>query len=379
MIQPQLYVMFPYSKINEDQLNSYWKNVDIKAVKTSLNKGKRDFKDLLNLVSPCAAVLIEEMRESAYLQKKMHFGRTIRLYTPLYISNRCINSCLYCGFRAEQAAKRRTLSLKEIIEEAKIIKDYGIDSLLIVCGEDPESVPLEFLLNTVKKLKEYFSYISIEIYPLDIEGYKSLYTAGVDGLTLYQETYNRQLYEKLHPTGPKHNYTNRIEAIASGGKAGMRVLGIGALLGLYDWRIESAFLAAHAMWLKKYFWKSKIQFSFPRITPIKGNFKPPLPLNESKLEQMMLAFRIVFPESDITVSTRETPEFRNRIGVTCASHLSAASCVVPGGYSKEISDDLGQFMLHDKRSVEDIKSDFEKLDIEVIFKDWDRCIKDKIG
>ncbi|MFA7185254.1 MAG: 2-iminoacetate synthase ThiH, partial [Victivallales bacterium] len=330
--------------------------------------------DLLNLISPAAATMLEQMRPVAEAYRKMHFGKTVRLYTPLYISNKCINACAYCDFSRKNKSSRKTLTFEEIIEEAEAIKALGIDSLLVVAGEDPKSLPLEFLEKAVRKLKEYFSYLAIEIFPLDVDGYKCLAAAGVDGLTLYQETYNRELYAELHPSGPKRDYPNRVDAIARGGRAGIRNLGIGFLLGLYDWRSESASLAAHAIWLRKHFWKSRIQFSFPRITPVGTGFQPLAPVSEAELEQMMLAFRIVFPEADMTISTREKQEFRNRMAVCCTGNISAGSRVTPGGYAQIAEKDVGQFMLNDTRTVAEIESDLKKRGLETVIKYWDRCI-----
>ncbi len=366
--------MLPYLKKTEEQISNYITGVTVDMIKASLRKERRDFQDLLNLISPVAGQQLDLMRPVAAAYRKMHFGKTVRLYTPLYISNKCVNSCAYCDFSIKNKSPRKTLTLDEITKEAKAIKSLGIDSLLLVAGEDPKSMSIEFLEQVVKEMKKYFSYLSIEIFPLDTKGYKLLFNAGVDGLTLYQETYDQELYKELHPSGPKRDYDGRIDAISRGGKAGIRTLGIGFLLGLYDWRMESASLAAHAIWLRKHFWKSKIQFSFPRITPVEIGFQAPAPVSEEELEQMMLAFRIVFPEMDMTVSTRESKTFRNRIAVNCAANISAASRVTPGGYADAEEKDIGQFMLNDTRSVEQIKNDLKKNGLETVIKYWDKCI-----
>lgn len=366
--------MLPYLKKTEEQINAYIASVNVDMVKGSLRKEHRDFQDLLNLISPAAMQEIEKMRLIAAAYRKMHYGKAVRLYTPLYISNKCINACAYCDFNIKNKSPRKTLTLEEIIKEAKAIKALGIDSLLLVAGEHPKSMPIEFLEQVVKEMKKYFSYLSIEIFPLDTDGYKRLVDAGVDGLTLYQETYNHELYLKLHPSGPKRDYHVRVDVLARGGKAGIRTLGVGFLLGLYDWRTESASLAAHAIWLRKHFWKSKIQFSFPRITPVSTGFQALAPVSEEELEQMMLAFRIVFPEADMTISTRENGKFRDKIALSCAGLLSAESRVTPGGYADNKDKDVGQFMLNDTRSVKQIKDALKKNGLEVVIKYWDKCI-----
>ena len=317
------------------------------------------------------------MREHAAAVRKMYFGNTVRLYGPLYISNICINDCAYCGFRTSyHEHKRRRLTFDEIIAEAKIIKGYGMDSLLLVSGEDPVGVSVDFLVKVVKELKKMFSYISIEIYPMDRDNYRKLFEAGVHGLTIYQETYDQELYKKLHRRGPKTDYQNRLDAMTAGGEAGFYNLGMGALLGLNpDWRIEAVSVAAHGLWTRKHFWRSKIQFSFPRITPVEGGFQVPAPVSELNLEQMMLAFRLFFHEADLFISTRESRDFRTRIVKTCASHISAGSQVAPGGYEEyeRLKDkrDLGQFTVTDSSSVVQVVADMKAQGLEPVFKDWD--------
>ncbi len=366
--------MYPNLKKTEEDIRRYIENVDSDMVNASLRKANRNFQDLLNLISPAAAKEIEQMRPIATTYRKMHYGKAVRLYSPLYISNKCVNSCAYCDFSIKNKSERKTLTLEEIVEEAKAIKALGIDSLLLVAGEDRKDMPIEFLEQVAREMKKYFSYLSIEIFPLDTEGYKRMADAGVDGLTLYQETYNQELYLKLHPSGPKRDYLGRVDVLSRGGKAGIRTLGTGFLLGLYDWRMESASMAAQAIWLRKHFWKSKIQFSFPRITPVSTGFQALAPVSEDELEQMMLAFRIVFPEADMTVSTRESADFRNRIVMSCAGNISAESKVTPGGYADCKDKDVGQFMLNDTRSAEQIRKDLKALGLETVSKYWDKVI-----
>jgi 2-iminoacetate synthase len=367
----KVFAMLPYMKIKEEELLDRLGRVVESDARVSLSSSAPAIGDLLNLISPAAASLIPEMRERSAILKKMHFGKTIKLYTPLYISNYCVNKCKYCGFHADSNAERKRLSMDELIVEARTIREYGIDSLLLVSGEDPRYVNVDFLEEAVRRLRHIFSYLAIEIAPLDKSGYERLVKAGVDGLTLYQETYDRKTYEDLHVAGPKADYDRRLEHLVEGAEAGFRTLGIGALLGLYDWRLEAVSLAAHALWIRKHFWKSKIQFSFPRITQIDDGFSPPHPLVEKDLEQMVLAFRIVFPESEISISTRENCEFRDRMALTAASTVSAASSVVPGGYVDAEQRELGQFSLNDTRNVNEIVSDLSALGLDVVRKDWD--------
>lgn len=366
--------MIPYLETEENEIKRRIDAVNIGDVEQSLRKDRAGMNDFINLISPAAAAKIAEMSRVAEKNKKMHFGKTIKLYTPLYISNFCINRCTYCGFNAASGKERKRLTIDELMVEAEAIRSFGIDAILLVSGEDPDFISLDYLKEAAEKLKKMFSYVAIEIYPLSQEGYEILFKAGVDGLTLYQETYDRETYDRIHLAGPKTDYDFRLESVANGAKAGFRSIGIGVLLGIYDWRSEAVSLAAHAQWLRKHFWKSKIQFSFPRITPAADDFAIPAAVSEQELEQMVLAFRIVFPESEISISTRENCEFRNRIAISAATSMSAASSVIPGGYVKRDEQDLGQFSLNDIRNVAEMDKDLRQLGLDPVYKDWDRCL-----
>ena len=363
--------MIPYIQSKEIDIKKRIADVSSEDLGRSLLKSRADMKDFINLISPVASAKLAEMSVVAEKNKKMHYGKTAKLYTPLYISNYCINRCTYCGFNAAADKERKRLTIDELMVEAEAIRSFGIDSILLVSGEDPNFISIDYLKEAAEKLKKIFSYVAIEIYPLSKEGYEILFKAGVDGLTLYQETYDRDTYDKIHLSGPKADYDFRLQSMANGAKAGFRTIGIGVLLGIYDWRIEAVSLAAHAMWLKKRFWKSKIQFSFPRITPTAENFNIPSAVSEEELEQMVLAFRIAFPESEISISTRENCEFRNRIALSAATTLSAASSVIPGGYVERSEQDLGQFSLHDTRTVKEMDKELRKLGLDPVYKDWD--------
>jgi len=369
--------MFPECNLKESEVFDYLNLVDQSAVRASINKSRLEFSDLMNLLSPAAAPLIPEMREAARRVKLCHFGKTVRLYAPLYISNFCVNDCEYCGFKKDINFNRKRLNAEEILREAEVIRSFGIESLLLVSGEDPRFINADFLAEVVVELKKMFSYISIEIAPMPEADYRKLFEAGVHGLTLYQETYDREAYDKLHLSGPKSDYQQRLDFMEYGARAGFHNLGLGALLGLHDWRSEALSIAAHALYLRKRYWRSKFSFSFPRITAIEGGFDVPNEMNDKELEQMMLAFRLFFPESDLYISTRETYEFRHSVVQTCASHISAASIVVPGGYVESTTvdgDDLSQFSLNDTRSVQAVADDIRAAGMEPVFKDWDPCL-----
>ncbi len=364
--------MLPYSKYRAEDVDAYLQSVTKEQVLNSLRTEDPVFRDFLHFISPAGAGLLPELEEHASIIKKRYFGKTIRLYAPLYLSSYCINNCVYCGFRSSFHYQRRRLSFDEVMHEASIIKDMGHDSLLLITGEDPKITP-EFTADCVRVLKRKFDYINIEYYPMREPEYRKIFEAGCHGLTLYQETYDPDLYPSLHPSGPKADYHFRLNALAEGGKAGFYNLGMGALLGLNpNWRLEAANLATHALWIRKHFWRSRTQFSFPRITPTKTGFQVPSPLTDAELEQMMLAVRLFFKESDLFLSTREKPEFRYRMAELCASHLSAGSQVNPGGYQDHLDGkSLGQFSMNDHSSVEAVLAGLKQRGLDPVFKDWD--------
>ena len=360
---------------NEDYIFEKIFSVDSYAVRDSLKKEKHNFADFLTFISPAAENFLEEMAYKGMCIKKKRFGKTIKLYAPLYISNKCFSSCLYCGFNSSTSINRKTLSFSEIRDEAEKIKESGFDNLLIVSGFAPDEVTIDFLLKTVEILKVFFSYLAVEIFPLDENQYQYLVDAGVDGLVLYQETYNRQNYEKMHPSGKKRDYDFRLNSLSRGGKAGFKDLGLGVLLGLYDWRIDSALMYQHAYKLKNEFWKSRINFSFPRLRPAgKTGFMPPFEVTDKNLTQMMLAFRICFPDSGLSLSTRESASLRNNLIPLGITQVSAGSKTMPGGYAAQ-NDSGAQFDIADERTPQEIVRIIRSKGMESVFKDWDSSLK----
>lgn len=364
--------MFPKLKFSESEILETLSKITVNDVQRVLNSPQRiGFHDFLVLISPAARECMDILRDRAAVVRRSFFGRTVRFYAPLYISNYCCNECVYCGFRASNKAEiRRRITLDEIMEEVRVIKKGGIDSLLLVSGEDPKAVNVEFFEEILPHLKKLFNFISLEIQPLPESDYRRLVKAGIHGLALYQETYNAELYAKLHLKGPKKHYQQRLDHLEYAARAGFHQIGLGALLGLYNWRSEAISLAAHGLWIMKNFWRSKVNFSFPRITPA-GNFIVPAALSEADLEQMILAFRILFPENDIFLSTRESAPFRDRLAHTAATIISAGSKVSPGAYAQSENHELPQFTMNDSRSTPQMVEAYQKMGFEVVFKDWD--------
>ncbi|GAB7141036.1 hypothetical protein RsTz2092_09960 [Deferribacterales bacterium RsTz2092] len=327
--------------------------------------------DLPALLSPAAESYIEEMARRSYAITRRRFGNAIQLYAPLYISNECSNGCLYCGFSAKNRdVVRRTLSLAEIENELKALSSMGISHTLLLTGEAPEKVNENYIAEAVKIARKYSDYIAIEVYPLSVDGYCSLVSAGVDGLTVYQETYDRTQYDKLHPFGKKRDIVWRLDAPDRGALAGMNALGVGALLGLSDARADVYFAALHADYLMKNYWRTQVSLSMPRICTAIGKFEPLVSVSDKMFVQFMTALRIILPDVGFMVSTRETADFRDNIMELGATQMSAGSSTEPGGYTaKGVS--AAQFQIGDRRSVAEFSSALISKGLEPVVKDWD--------
>jgi len=334
-----------------------------------LAKTDMQYQDFLALLSPKASFSLEEMAQAAHKLTLQHFGHTIVLYTPLYLSNYCINHCIYCGFNATNDIQRRKLTLAEVELEAKAIAQTGLQHLLILTGESRQHSPVSYIKECVAVLRKYFSSISIEIYPLSTEEYEELIAAGVDGLTIYQEVYDEKIYGKLHPKGPKRDYRSRLEAPERAGQARIRAINIGALLGLGEWRSEVFLAGMHLAYLQKKFPEIEVSISFPRMRPQFGDYQAEFPVSDRDLVQSILACRLFMPRAGITISTRESAELRDnliRLGVT---KMSGGSSTAIGGHTDAI-DSIGQFEISDKRSVDEMRRIIANLGYKPVLKDW---------
>ncbi|MHC4741515.1 MAG: 2-iminoacetate synthase ThiH [Planctomycetota bacterium] len=332
---------------------------------------------LAALVSPAAEAYLEEMAQDARRLTVQRFGRTVRLYAPLYLSSYCSNRCLYCGFNKESESRRTRLIIDEALGEAEVIAAEGFRDILLVSSEDRRYVDLDYLIELTGLLRERFDSISVEIYQLAQAEYERLFAAGVDGVTLYQETYDREAYRYYHRAGPKADYDNRLatpDAIAS---AGMRQVGLGALLGLADWRCEALALGEHANYLMKRYWRSQVSFSFPRIRPaneVDGLQFEHL-VSDKNLVQMITALRLCFGDAGLVLSTRESAVLRDhliKIGIT---KVSAGSKTSPGGYS-HIFETTEQFQIDDCRTAGEVAEMIKAAGAEPVWKDWERPVAD---
>ena len=336
--------------------------------------GSYSLRRLMTLISPAGENYLEQMAQAAHQLTVQRFGRTIRLYAPLYLSNYCSNSCRCCGFNKENEFKRTRLTIDEAIEEANIIAAKGFRDILLVSSEDRKFVSTDYLAGLAKKLRPTFGSISIEIYQMSSAEYARLFASGVEGVTLYQETYDRRAYESYHPSGSKSDYDCRLRTPDNIASAQMREIGLGALLGLADWRIEALALAEHAHYLIKAYWQSHISFSFPRLRPA-HHVESSLfthSLGDKNLVQMITALRLCFADAGLVLSTREQATLRDNLMKLGITKISAGSKTNPGGYSGH-SNAIEQFKVDDKRSPIEVAAVISNQGFEPVWKDWDRA------
>jgi 2-iminoacetate synthase len=349
-------------------LQSY-RSFDIEAHEKSATPDSIETpQDFLLLLSDAALLHLESMARKAHTVTKGYFGNVIFIFTPLYISNYCDNGCRYCSFASHQAIARKQLSLDEIDLEAKKIHESGIRHILVLTGESRKRATMDYLRKCMGILKKYFSSIAIEIYPLHEAEYRTLIEAGVDGLTIYQETYNEDIYTKLHKGGPKENYRYRVEAAERALKQKMRTVTIGPLLGLYDPVAEAFYTALHLKYLQDRFPEAEISVSLPRIRPLVSDFTPSHPVEEKQFVQLLLAFRLFGKNIGITISTREGRDFRKSILPLGVTKMSAGVSTAVGGHLSAKA--TGQFEIADTRQVFEIREELLGLGYQPVMHDW---------
>lgn len=337
----------------------------------NLSESDPDVSRLRTLLSPKTEDNLEDMARTAQEITLRNFGRTIQLYTPMYLSNYCENECVYCGFRSGVKLSRRKLSLEEVEKEAQYIFSTGLKHVLILTGESEKHSPLSYLEDCVRVLNKYFCSIAIEVYPLTSDGYRRLIDAGVDGLTIYQEVYDKHIYSDLHPAGPKRNYLFRLDAPERAALQGMRTLNIGALLGLADWRSEVFFAGLHAKYLQDKYPEAEMSVSVPRMKPFGGDFKPHCEVSDRELVHAILALRIFLPRVGITLSTREGALLRDNLVHLGVTKMSADTTTAVGGHTAggEPSK-TSQFGISDERTVDEVKAMLRASGFQPILKDW---------
>ena len=331
--------------------------------------------DLAALLSPPAASRLEEMARLAQALTRRHFGRTMGLYVPLYLSNVCTADCTYCGYAARSGSRgaRRTLTRAEIRAECEVLAGHGFQSVLLLCGDAPKTAPVNYLAEAVALARRYFVSVSVEVYALDEADYRRLVALGLEGVTLYMETYHRETYSQVHLRGKKRDFAYRLGAIERAGRAGARRLSIGALLGLADWRLDGFWTALHARYLQKECWQSAIAVSFPRLRNVPRRHALRHPLSDRELVQLMLALRLFLPEVGFNLSTRERPSLRDRLIPLGVTMMSAGSSTRPGGYAHYGEETLAQFEIEDRRSPAEVAQAIRRAGYDPVWKDFDRA------
>jgi 2-iminoacetate synthase len=359
-------------------------------VEMALGKPVRDLEDLKALLSPAAAPYLEEMAQMSHRITRQRFGKVIQLYIPLYLSNECQNICTYCGFSYENKIARRTLRAGEVLTEVAAIKDMGFEHVLLVSGEASQAVGVDYFVKVLDIVRSHFAHLSMEVQPLDRADYSLLMEHGLHTVLVYQETYHREDYKLHHPKGKKSNFGYRLETPDRLGEAGIYKMGLGVLIGLEDWRTDSWFTALHLRYLENRYWKTKYSLSFPRLRPYSGEgdgrpgggsgqgglLQPKVEMADRELIQLICAYRLFDEEVELSLSTRESPFFRDhavRLGITS---MSAGSRTNPGGYAVD-PDSLEQFEIHDGRGPDEIAAMIRRQGYDAVWKDWDAVLQMK--
>ncbi len=372
------------------------------AVAESLGRSGLTLADFASLISPAGAGLLEPLCRRSQALTQQRFGRVIRLFAPLYLSNECINNCKYCGFSRDNPILRVTLSVEEVAREARALKEMGFRNILLVAGEHPKFVSSGYLAECVAALHAEMPSVSLEVGPMETAEYRPLAQAGADGLVVYQETYDRAVYAEMHTAGPKRDFAWRLETPERAYTAGFRRLGIGALYGLSDWRREAIAVAAHAEYLLRNCWKAQLTISLPRLRPCAGEFQPPSAMSDRELAQLVCAFRLFLPDTGLVLSTREPAKLRDGLIPLGVTLISAGSHTEPGGYTGagrekihhttrgrivelaagasewasngHATNATGQFEIADERSAEEVADMLRRLGYEPVWKDWDAAL-----
>ncbi len=368
-----------YRKYKDFNFDNYLANVTTDDVYRTLKKPIRNPLDFLTLLSPAASSpeTLETMAQIANKLTESYFGKTITLFTPLYLANVCDNGCLYCGFNKNNTVKRAILTPFEVELEGQAIRDQGFRHIIILTGESRRATPPDYMADCVRILKKYVDSISIEVYSLNEEEYKMLFDAGVDDFTMFQETYNEDIFPILHPIGEKSNYRRRLDSPELACKAHYNNVNLGALLGLDDWRKDTFFTGLHAMYLQDKYPGTDIAVSLPRICEHEGDksFRVHSTVSDIDLVQALVAYRIFIPRLGITLSTREPALLRDKLIGLGVTKMSAGSVTEVGGHGEKAKSE-GQFEITDTRSVDEMILAIKSRGYQPILKDWEPLRRD---
>ena len=362
-------------EINKLSWNEITNNIYSKTevdVRRALSKEHCTVEDFMALISPAATPYLEEMAILSKRYTEERFGRTMSLFIPLYLTNSCSNSCVYCGFHISNPMPRTILTFEEMENEYKAIKSLGpFENILLVTGENPAKAGVSYLAKALELAKKYFANLKIEVMPLKTEEYRELTRHGLNGVICFQETYHKERYNIYHPRGMKSKFDWRVNAPDRMGEANVHSIGVGVLIGLEDWRTDVTFMAHHLRYLQRKYWRTKYSVNFPRMRPAEnGGFQPNVIMTDKELAQLTFAMRIFDHDIDISYSTRETPFIRDHMAPLGVTTMSAESKTEPGGYYT-YPQALEQFSVSDERTAIEVSKRLKELGLEPVWKDWD--------
>lgn len=358
------------AKVDVDKFKALVESRTDADVESAMSKvGTKTVEDFAALISVNARKhYLKDMVLSSMQLTRKRFGRTVNMYVPLYLTNLCTNKCAYCGFSSDNKYHRTVLTMDQIREECEAIRDLGFQNILLVTGESSRRGGMDYFRQALPIVKEYAAYLQMEVQPLDTEDYAELKTLGLDSVSVYQETYHQETYKKVHLAGKKTDMRYRMETPERLGTAGIDKVGMGALLGLYDWRVDCCALALHILYMREHFWKTRLSVSFPRLRPAAGGYEPHLPVSDAELVQLIAAWRIFDNELDLTISTRESSQFRDMILPYGITAMSAQSSTEPGGYAHK-GESLEQWQVNDDRTVDQVVRALELNGMQAVFHD----------
>lgn len=342
-------------------------------VRRALGRRRPDFDDFLALISPAAAPFLEQMAQLSRHYTLERFGRTMSMFIPLYLTNSCANSCVYCGFHVQNKMKRTILTEEEMQNEYRAIKQLApFENLLLVTGENPARADVPYLARALDLAKPHFSNLKIEVMPLSAEEYAELRRHGMNGVICFQETYHRENYNIYHPRGRKADFEWRVNGFERMGEAGVHSIGMGVLIGLErEWRTDVAMMALHLRYLEQKYWRTKYSVNFPRMRPSEnGGFQPNCVMSDRELAQATFAMRLFDHDVDISYSTREPAHIRDNMAGLGVTTMSAQSSTEPGGYYS-YPQTLEQFHVSDERTAHEVASALRRKGLEPVWKDWD--------
>ena len=356
------------SKYDVDKFKELVDSKTDKDIELALAKqGAHTIDDFAALISERARThYLDVMVQMSMQLTRKRFGRCINMYLPLYLTNLCSNKCAYCGFSVANKFKRVVLTLEEIEEELQAMNKMGYTNILLVSGENSHKAGMPYFEQVLPLAKNYADYLQMEVQPLETDEYARLKELGLDAVSVYQETYPPEYYKKVHLAGKKADMRFRMETPDRLGQAGIDKVGMGALLGLYDWKVDLVATAMHVLYMRDKYWKTNLSISFPRLRPAQGGFEPHSPVSDAKLLQIICAWRIFDNELDLTISTRESAQFRDLILPVGITALSAGSSTEPGGYAHK-GQNLEQWTVNDARPVDEVVKVMEESGFDAVF------------